>query len=265
MPGRPGAMKHRSCPANSGHRLQGFSYIGLLIFIALMGIGLALTGTVWHTTVQREKETELLFAGNQFRAAIARFYEGSPGGVKKFPGSLEDLLEDRRYPTAKRHLRRIYRDPMTDGTEWGLVAAPDGSIMGVFSLSEKAPRKVSGFRTEYEQFADAKTYSDWKFVYSNPATTQDPAGPGAQPPGGGGPPVETAPGPAAAPPPSQVPEDPQARRKMCDLVQEQDESKCEEVEQEQGSAAAGRCRQSAHARYFLCLNRSGPIPTLSWE
>lgn len=264
MPGRPDAMKHRSRPPNAGCRSQGFSYLGLLIFIALMGIGLALTGTVWHATAQREKETELLFVGDQFRTAIARFYEGSPGGVKKFPGALEDLLEDRRYPTTKRHLRRIYRDPMTDGHEWGLIAAPDGSIMGVFSLLEKAPRKVSGFRTEYERFADAKTYSDWKFAYANPSTTQDPAGPGSQPPGGGGPPVESAAAPAP-PPPSPVPEDPQARRKMCDLVQDMDQSKCEEVEQGQGSAAAGRCKQSTHSRYFVCLNRSGPIPTLTWE
>jgi type II secretory pathway pseudopilin PulG len=259
-------MNPRLRPPNTGNRSRGFSYIGLLILIALMGIGLALAGTVWHTAVQREKERELLFIGDQFRAAIAGFYESSPGGVKKFPGSLEDLLEDRRYPTAKRHLRRIYRDPMTDGTEWGLIAAPDGSIMGVFSLSEKVPRKVSGFRTEYERFVEAKTYSDWKFAYSNPSTAQDSAGPGSQPPGSGGSPVEPGSGPTPTPtPPSQVPEDPEARREMCDLVQGQDESKCEEVEQEQGSAAAGRCRQSAHARYFLCLNRSGPIPTLSWE
>ena len=40
---------------------RGFTYIGLLIFIALLGIGLAMTGQIWHTSVQREKEAELLF------------------------------------------------------------------------------------------------------------------------------------------------------------------------------------------------------------
>jgi len=129
-------------------------------------LGWRYAGQVWHTAMQREKEKELLFVGDQFRTAIAKYYEGSPGGVKKFPGSLEELLDDRRYPTTKRHLRRIFRDPMTEDTQWGLVEAPNGGVMGVYSLSALEPRTVSGFREVYEDFAVAQSYADWKFAYA---------------------------------------------------------------------------------------------------
>jgi hypothetical protein len=42
----------------------------------------------------------------------------------------------------QRYLRRIYRDPMTSKTEWGLVQSVDGRIMGVHSLSKDKPLKI---------------------------------------------------------------------------------------------------------------------------
>lgn len=58
---------------------HGFTYIALLIFIAIMGVGLAATGEVWYMTMKREKEQELLFAGDQFRNALTRYYYRTPG------------------------------------------------------------------------------------------------------------------------------------------------------------------------------------------
>lgn len=109
----------------------GFTYIGLLILVALMSIVLAATGLVWHTETQREKERELLFAGEQFRRAIGAYYDRSPG-EKKWPGKLEDLLHDRRFPTTQRYLRRLYVDPMTGSADWGLVKGPESEIVGVY-------------------------------------------------------------------------------------------------------------------------------------
>lgn len=59
--------------------------------------------------------------GDQFRQAIARYYLMSPGTVKLYPASFEDLLKDLRFVSTQRHLRKIYRDPMTHTTQWGLV------------------------------------------------------------------------------------------------------------------------------------------------
>lgn len=163
-------------------RVRGFTYIGLLIFIALMGIGLAGVGTVWHTETRRVKERELLFAGDQIRRAIGLYYEHTPG-TKQFPQTLEDLLLDRRYPNTQRYLRRVYRDPLTDEANWGLVRGPQGEIVGVHSLSEARPFKQAGFRQIYEDFEGAAGYKDWKFVY-RPPETQNPASPAAVSAGG---------------------------------------------------------------------------------
>jgi type II secretory pathway pseudopilin PulG len=158
---------------------RGFTYIGVLFIILIVGAGLASVGTVWHTEVQREKERELLFVGGQFRSAIAQYHGSSPG-AGRYPMRLEDLLQDERYPNVRRYLRRIYRDPMTGKNEWGLVKAPDGGIVGVHSLAEGRPLKNAGFSEADAAFVAVETYAEWKFVAVPPAA-QTPAAPGAAP------------------------------------------------------------------------------------
>lgn len=143
---------------------SGFTYFGLIILVALMSIVLAATGLVWHAETRREKELELLFAGGQIRRAIAAYYEHSPG-EKKFPATLDDLLLDRRYPSTQRYLRRLYADPVTGDTNWGLVKAPTGEVAGVFSRSEQTPIKQANFGFQNAGFEGKQRYSDWKFVY----------------------------------------------------------------------------------------------------
>lgn len=143
----------------------GFTYLGLLILLVIMGILLAATGEVWSTVQKRANEEELLFIGHQFRQAIQQYYERSPGGAKKYPRSLDDLLLDNRYQATQRFLRKIYVDPMTGKAEWGVVKAPNEGIAGVYSLSEEAPLKDAGFDQQDQAFEQAKTYSDWQFTY----------------------------------------------------------------------------------------------------
>jgi len=151
-------------------RERGFTYITVLIAVAFIGLGLALAGEVWQTARMRDKEVELLYAGNQYRRAIQRYFAS---GLNQYPRSLEDLLKDPRKPGTERYLRKLYVDPLTGNREWGLVKAPDGGIMGVYSLSEDKPIKVAGFAFENREFEGAAKYSDWKFVY-NPASQQVP-------------------------------------------------------------------------------------------
>src|SRR4029453_10974868 len=40
---------------------KGVTYLGVLLFVFLMGLGLASIAHVWPTTVHREREQELLF------------------------------------------------------------------------------------------------------------------------------------------------------------------------------------------------------------
>lgn len=147
-------------------RQRGFTYLAVLFMIALMGVMLVSIATMWHTARQREKERDLLFIGSQFRQAIGSYYEKTPGALKKYPSSLEELLKDSRFVTVQRYLRRVYRDPMTGNSEWGLVKAPQGGIMGVHSLSQDTPLKTGNFRAPDKGFEEKKKYSEWVFFYT---------------------------------------------------------------------------------------------------
>jgi type II secretory pathway pseudopilin PulG len=144
---------------------EGFTLLGALLTIAVMGAGLAAYGELVSHAAQREKEQELLFVGNQFRQAIGSYYERTPGAVKRFPQKLEDLLEDKRYPMPQRHLRKLYADPISGKPQWGVIEAPGGGIMGVHSLSEAPPIKTGGFAPRDRTLAETARYSDWHFSY----------------------------------------------------------------------------------------------------
>lgn len=140
----------------------GFTFVGILIIVGISGITLSAVGEVWHQSAQREKEKELLFIGNQYRLALVSYYESTPGGVKQYPQKLEDLLLDKRLPVIKRHLRRLYQDPISKAP-FALIKQGD-VIIGVHSISTLKPIKKSGFPERYLSFAEASTYDEWKFV-----------------------------------------------------------------------------------------------------
>ena len=148
----------------SKHGQQGYTYLWVIFAVAFLGVGLSSAGVVWHFAQQREKERELLFIGSAFRAAIAQYYDRSPGAVKQYPRELTDLIKDPRYPSTQRYLRKIYRDPMTWKTEWGIVRTPTGEIMGVYSLSTDKPIKMSGFRAADQTLEGKSSYTEWKFM-----------------------------------------------------------------------------------------------------
>src|SRR5712671_7176926 len=81
---------------------RGFTYLGVLLIVAVMGFGLAAFGELYSHASQREKERELLFIGDQFRNAIESYYNKSPG-AKLYPKKVEELLEDKRFPMPQHH------------------------------------------------------------------------------------------------------------------------------------------------------------------
>lgn len=147
---------------------SGFAYLYVLMLIALIGMGLAAAGTLWHTEAQRDRETDLLFIGDQYRQAIRSYYELDPA-QPRLPQSIDELLEDHRRPDIVRHLRRAYRDPLIGGA-FALVRAPDTQgIVGVYSPAPGRPLKRAGFRPEDSAFAGASGYAEWRFVFTPPA------------------------------------------------------------------------------------------------
>jgi hypothetical protein len=81
-----------------------------------------------------------------------------------YPPSLEVLEKDPRFLHRVRHIRRLYKDPVTGG-DFVLIKDASGGITGVRSSSELEPFKKDGFPYEYANFANRKRYSEWEFVY----------------------------------------------------------------------------------------------------
>lgn len=159
---RPGSRsRSRGCAG----RQRGFTYFVMLFALAIFGLGLAALGEAWSTASRRDREEELIQIGAAYARAIGDYYRRSPGTPKTYPARLDQLLEDRRFAGTERHLRRLYADPLSGDTEWGLVPAPDGGIAGVFSRSDKPTLRRQALALAGAAPVSGARYSDWKFVY----------------------------------------------------------------------------------------------------
>jgi len=154
-------MRRPSLRARDPAGAAGFTYIGLLIAVVILGIALSAVGTVWRTQAQREREQELLFIGRDFRAALAAYHRAN----RQYPQEINDLLEDKRWPEPRHYLRRLYADPMTGAQDWTILRTDILGITGIVSSSKAEPLKKAGFQPEEAEFADATCYCDWNFIY----------------------------------------------------------------------------------------------------
>lgn len=165
-----------ACSVSGKRPQQGFTYLGVLMLVMLMGAMLAAVGQVWSTVGQRARERELLWVGTQYAQALRSYYR-SAQGVAQYPPALADLLEDHRFPSIQRHLRRLYPDPMTGSNDWGLLRSIDGRITGVYSLAPQKPLKQAQFPTQWVDFEGMKSYADWQFVAEKAFLETGPAAP----------------------------------------------------------------------------------------
>jgi type II secretory pathway pseudopilin PulG len=130
---------------------HGFTYLMLLWWVAIGSIMLAALGQQWSLESRRQKEIELVFRGEQIRDAIQSYYDATPVEPKLLPTSIDDLLEDRRGPVLKRHLRQHWTDPMTGGKEWGLIMAGP-FLKGVYSTAAGHPLRAPSAIEHYDEW-----------------------------------------------------------------------------------------------------------------
>jgi len=78
--------------------------VALLVAITVMAIMMTAAMPAWHTMVQREKEAELVFRGEQIARAIGMYQRRFANAPAP---SLEALVE-------QRFLRKKYKDPITN-------------------------------------------------------------------------------------------------------------------------------------------------------
>src|SRR5262245_45566738 len=99
---------------------NGYAMAALLVAMGVMAVMMTAAMPVWKQLSQREKETELVFRGEQYARAIGLFQRKAGPGV--LPPNIDVLVQ-------QKFLRRKYKDPIT-GQDFDLLtqtqAAPGG-------------------------------------------------------------------------------------------------------------------------------------------
>jgi len=146
-------------------RHGGFTYLGLIFLVAIIAL-VGAAGLKVGTLFQRAAaEEDLLFIGAAFSDALESYAAATPQGQPAQPPTLQDLLKDPRFPGTRRHLRKIFVDPMTGKAEWGVLYLGDKvGVIGIYSLSQAKPLKVANFDARFLGFENKEKISDWKFV-----------------------------------------------------------------------------------------------------
>lgn len=164
-------MRSGRAPRREG----GFTYLGLIILVTVIGLVGAATLKVDALLRRAAAEEELLEIGAAFGEALRTYAEATPKGQPQQPPTLQELLKDPRFPGVRRHLRKIFIDPLTGKAEWGIVWANPGDsrgVLAVYSLSKAKPLKVANFDKRFSGFENKQHVSDWKFVATGQALMQ---------------------------------------------------------------------------------------------
>ena len=104
-----------SIPARGRCHERGHLLVGLMVLLACMLIMLTAAAQSWTFLVRRDREAELIQRGEEYAKAIA-FYQKEVGA---YPLKLDLLAE--KGPHGHRFIRKLYKDPLADDGEWGLL------------------------------------------------------------------------------------------------------------------------------------------------
>ena len=85
---------------------RGFAMAALLVSVGVMMLLMSVAMPVWRHEMQREKEAELVFRGEQYARAINLYQRKM--GPGNFPPNIDILVQ-------QRFLRKKYKDPITNG------------------------------------------------------------------------------------------------------------------------------------------------------
>lgn len=153
-------------------RQAGFTYLGLIIFVAIIGMVGAATLKVGSLLQRAAAEEELLEIGAAYSAALDSYAAATPRGASPVPPSLQELLKDPRSLAVRRHLRKIYVDPLTGKAEWGVDYLGGGTtgVVAIHSLSDAKPLKITNFDRRFRGLDNREKISEWRFAASEHST-----------------------------------------------------------------------------------------------
>lgn len=89
---------------------RGYTLAAVLTLLAIMAIFLMLAVPLWSRVKQRDNEEELIFRGNEYIKAIARYH----AKFGSYPPDVETLVK-------LKYLRHEYLDPMTKSGKWKVL------------------------------------------------------------------------------------------------------------------------------------------------
>jgi type II secretory pathway pseudopilin PulG len=137
---------------------HGYAMAALLVAVAVLTVLLAVAMPVWRHEMQREREAELVFRGEQYVRAIDLFQRKYPGTS---PPSIDVLV-------SQKFLRKKYKDPMVEDGEFRLIYAGQQTAPGAPGApGQEGARRQPGVTPSVEQQGRG---------------TREPRVPGAQPP-----------------------------------------------------------------------------------
>lgn len=97
-------------PPRHAHRESGFVLLAVIFLAVVLLISLAIAAPKIAQSIQREKETELIHRGEQYKRAIKLYYKK----FGSYPTSVDQLVQTNQI----RFLRKRYTDPITGKDDW---------------------------------------------------------------------------------------------------------------------------------------------------
>lgn len=95
---------------------RGYTLVAIMVFLAILTITVMVVVPTVYKVMQREREEELLFRGKQYAMAIMNFQRRQG----RLPLELKELMK-----TQPRSARKLFKEPMCDCDDWGLIHAGD--------------------------------------------------------------------------------------------------------------------------------------------
>jgi type II secretory pathway pseudopilin PulG len=179
---------------------RGYTLVALIVGMTVMAILIAAVLPLASTEAQRDKESELVFRGLQYAEGIRTFRKR----YGRYPNTLKEMFEVR-----PRTLRKLWKDPMTNSMNWGLITLTGGAPLpgatpgGMPSTSPFAPTPVptprpgdpgtlgnpgsappgpimgvysTSKKKGYRLFTGRENYNEWRFTEQT-LLNQAPSGP----------------------------------------------------------------------------------------
>jgi len=161
-------MKPAVTTRRAEKRDSGYAIVIVMFFLALLVLGMAAAAPTILSNVQREREKDMVWKGEQYARGVKLYYLKT----HRFPTSLEDLTQNK---TGIRFMRQAYKDPMnrTDGS-WRLIyVGPNGQLIGSLknrSFSLNGQPAIAGGTTQGAQSSFGSGFGSSSFGAS---TTQN--------------------------------------------------------------------------------------------